>query len=121
LRAETGFSVDHVLTRYDGEPFEPGYIVERVRGLLAGRPVDLRVTEAEAREMAYHYVRIHMHEKARPGRLQTVANGPYDEPVWEVDLVDRKGGATEATLVIGMDTGSLYGCHAVGASPAAAH
>ncbi|HEY6546357.1 MAG TPA: 2-oxoacid:acceptor oxidoreductase subunit alpha [Vicinamibacteria bacterium] len=121
LRAETGFTVDHVLTRYDGEPFEPGYIVERVRAMLAGRPVDLKVTEAEAREMAYHYVRIHMHEKARPGRLQTVANGPYDEPVWEVDLVDRKGGATEATLVIGMDTGSLYGCHAVGGSPAAAH
>jgi hypothetical protein len=79
------------------------------------------VTEAEAREMAYHYVRIHMQEKARPGRLAPVANGPYDEPVWEVELVDRKDGHPEATLVIGMDTGSLYGCHHVPASPAPAH
>jgi 2-oxoglutarate ferredoxin oxidoreductase subunit alpha len=121
LRAETGFSADHVLTRYDGEPFEPGYIVERVKALLASRPVDLKVTEGEAREMAYHYVRIHMQEKARPGRLEQVSNGPYDEPVWEVELVGRKDGTPEATLVIGMDTGALYGCHSVPASPAPAH
>ena len=121
LRAETGFGADHVLTRYDGEPFEPGYIAERVKAFLAGRAVDLRVTEGEAREMAYHYVRIHMQEKARPGRLQQVSSGPYDEPVWEVELVGRKGGAPEATLVIGMDTGSLYGCHSLQASPAPAH
>src|SRR5215470_7983578 len=33
LRAESGFQVDHVLTRYDGEPFEPAWIAERVRAL----------------------------------------------------------------------------------------
>jgi hypothetical protein len=121
LRAETGFRVDHVLTRYDGEPFEPRYIAERVKSFLAGRPVDLRVSEDEAREMAYHYIRIHMQEKTRPGRLAQVSNGPYDEAVWEVELVARKDGHPEATLVIGMDTGSLYGCHALPRAAAAAH
>ena len=41
LRAETGFTVDHVLTRYDGEPFEPAWIAASRPGLPrgpAGRP-----------------------------------------------------------------------------------
>jgi len=113
LRAETGFSVDHVLTRYDGEPFEPAYIARRVKAFLEGRPVDLRVDEHEAREMAYHYVRIHMQEKTRPGRLERANGGGYGEPVWEVELVRRADGRPEGTLVIGMDTGSIYGCHSL--------
>jgi len=51
LRAETGYSVEHVLTPYDGEPFEPAYIVRRVRAFVEGRPPDLRVEESEAREI----------------------------------------------------------------------
>ena len=113
LRAESGFTVDHVLTRYDGEPFEPRYIVERVAALLEGRPVDLKVEEQEAREMAYHYIRIHMQDRTRPARLKQVAAPEYGEPVWEVELVGRSNGQPEATLVIGMDTGSTYGCHAL--------
>ena len=120
LRAESGFSVDHVLVRYDGEPFEPAYIVQRVRGLLEGRPVDLQVDEQEAREMAYHYVRIHMHEKARPGRLTQATGEGYDEPVWEVELVSRTDGTPESLLVIGRDTGSIYGCHSLVSSQRAA-
>jgi hypothetical protein len=113
LRAESGFSVDHVLTRYDGEPFEPAYITRRVRAFLEGRPVDLEVEEHEAREMAYHYIRIHMQDKTRPGRLRKVAAAEYGEPVWEVELVGRADGTPEGLLVIGRETGSTYGSHSL--------
>jgi 2-oxoglutarate ferredoxin oxidoreductase subunit alpha len=109
LRAESGFAVDHVLTRYDGEPFEPAYIARRVRAFVEGRPVDLQVEEHEAREIAYHFIRIHMQDKTRPGRLTRSTNGQYAEPVWEVELVSRADGKAEGLLVIGMDTGSVYG------------
>jgi 2-oxoglutarate ferredoxin oxidoreductase subunit alpha len=112
LRAETGFAVDHLLTRYDGEPFEPAFITRRVKAFLEGRPVDLKVEEGEAREMAYHYVRIHLQDKARPGRVRQAAGAAYGEPVWEVELVRRTDGTPEGTLVIGMDTGSTYGLQA---------
>jgi hypothetical protein len=116
LRAETGFTVDHVLTRYDGEPFEPAYITRLVRDFIEGTPVDLKVQEHEAREMAYHYVRIHMHDRARPGRLGQAARGRYGEPVWEVELVNSTDGNLEGMLVIGMDTGSIHGFHAMASS-----
>ena len=113
LRAESGFTVDHVLTRYDGEPFEPAWVAQRVRDLVAGRPLDLAVQEHEAREMAYHHIRIHMQDKARPRRIQRAARTGYGEPVWAVELVSRTDGAPEGMLVIGMETGSNYGWHAV--------
>ncbi len=111
LRAESGFGADHVLVRYDGEPFEPAWIAERVRAFLEGRPVDLLVAEHEAREMAYHYIRIHMHDRARPARLQPVGESGYGEPLWVVELVNRADGKPEGMLVIGRDTGSMYGWH----------
>ena len=119
LRAETGLSVDHVLTRYDGEPFEPAYITQRVRAFLEGRPVDLQVEEDEAREMAYHHVRIYMHDKARPGSIQKRDDDRFGEPVWEVELVSRKDGTAEGTLVIGMDTGSVHNWQVAAGSPGA--
>lgn len=111
LRAETGFGVDHVITRYDGEPFEPAYIVDRVKSFYEGRPVDLAVQEHEAREIAYHYIRIYKKDGARPGHLTSVASGVNGEAVWEVELLDREDGKPEGTLVIGRDTGSMYGFH----------
>jgi hypothetical protein len=79
------------------------------------------VDEQEAREMAYHYVRIHMQEKTRPGRLkQAAAGNGHDEPVWEVELVSRTDGTPERLLVIGRDTGSIYGCHSLVSSQEAA-
>jgi hypothetical protein len=113
LRAESGFTVDHVLTRYDGEPFEPAWIARRVRELAAGRALDLAVEEHEAREMAYHHIRIHMQDRARPRRIQRAAGNGYGEPVWVVELVNRDNGAPEGLLVIGLHTGSNYGWHAV--------
>jgi hypothetical protein len=109
LRAESGHAADHVLTRYDGEPFEPAWIAERVATLLDGKALDLRVAEHEAREMAYHFVRIHMQDKARPGRLQQVGESGYGEPLWIVELVARTGGQPEGMLLIGRETGSLFG------------
>ena len=111
LRAESGFTVDHVLTRYDGEPFEPAYIAERVKTLLAGKPVDLEVQEHEAREMAYHHIRIHMQDRARPRRLRKVPGAAYGEPVWAVELVNRADARPEGMLVIGATTGAGYGWH----------
>ena len=108
LRAETGFSVDHLLTRYDGEPFEPAYITRRVRAFLEGREDDLQVEEHEAREMAYHHVRVYMKDKTRPGRIEKRDGGRFGEPVWEVELVNREDGTAEAKLVIGMETGSVH-------------
>ena len=116
LRAETGFTVDHVLTRYDGEPFEPAWIAARVKAFLEGKPVDLKVEEHEAREMAYHYIRIHMQEKTRPGRLKASADGAFGEPIWEVELVSRTDGRPEGTLLIGRETGSIYGRHSQASS-----
>jgi 2-oxoglutarate ferredoxin oxidoreductase subunit alpha len=113
LRAESGFTVDKVLTRYDGEPFEPAWIAHRIRELVAGRELDLAVEEHEAREMAYHHIRIHMQDRARPRRIQRAAGNGYGEPVWAVELVSRADGAPEGMLVIGMTTGSNYGWHAV--------
>jgi hypothetical protein len=109
LRAESGFGVHHVLTRYDGEPFEPAYIAQRVRALAEGRRIDLKVEEHEAREMAYHYVRIHLQDKARPGRMHQVSGGSYGEPLWAVELVNRADGRPEGLLVIGMETGAVHG------------
>jgi 2-oxoglutarate ferredoxin oxidoreductase subunit alpha len=111
LRAESGFTVDHVLTRYDGEPFEPAYIAERVKANLAGKPVDLEVQDHEAREMAYHHIRIHMQDRARPGRLRKVSGAAYGEPVWAVELVNRADGRPEGMLIIGATTGAGYGWH----------
>jgi 2-oxoglutarate/2-oxoacid ferredoxin oxidoreductase subunit alpha len=121
LRAESGFTVDHVLTRYDGEPFEPAYIAKRVKAFLEDRPVDLAVEEHEAREMAHHYIRLYLQDRARPKRLVRARDG-YAEPVWEVELVNRADGRPEGLLVIGMDTGAVYGCReaVAGAGPAVA-
>jgi hypothetical protein len=111
LRAESGFTVDHVLTRYDGEPFEPAYIAERVKTLLAGKAVDLEVQEHEAMEMAYHHIRIHMQDRARPRRMRKVPGAAYGEDVWAVELVNRTDARPEGMLVIGASTGAGYGWH----------
>ncbi|MEE8139087.1 MAG: 2-oxoacid:acceptor oxidoreductase subunit alpha, partial [Thermoanaerobaculia bacterium] len=113
LRAETGFSADHLLRRYDGEPFEPAYIRERVEAIVAGEPEDLRVQENEAREIAYHFIRVNLRDKSRPGRLEQVDRDGFDEPVWEVELIGRADLEPQGRLVIGMETGSIHAWQAV--------
>jgi hypothetical protein len=58
-----------------------------------------------------------MQERTRPGRLQRLAVNGHGEPVWEVELVNRESGVPERTLVVGVDTGSIYGCHSPVAAP----
>lgn len=108
LRAETGITVDAKILKYTGEPFGPAEIVAEVQDILAGREKDLLVTEEEASEMAYHYIRVHLRDRARPVRITEMATNGYGEPVWQIDIVDRKQGTPLGQLFIGRDTGSTH-------------
>ncbi len=108
LRAETGFSVDDLILRYDGEPFEPGDIVERVKAILEGHPQNGLVTQNEAREIAYHYIRVYLKEKGRPVGFEEVSDNGYNEPVWQVKISDKKDGGPVGDLFIGRETGSIH-------------
>jgi len=106
-------SAPHVVTRYDGEPLDPAYVVNRVKECVANRAHDLRVQEAEAREMAYHFIRIHLNDDARPARVAERGKSAHGEPVFEVDLVARKGKTPRGRLVIGRETGAVHAFEAM--------
>lgn len=108
LRAETGYSVHDRILKYDGEPFEPHHIVEQVQAILAGQQRSLDVTETEAREIAYHYLRVHLTEKVRPGRIEQQPTNGQGEPIWVVELVNRDSGQKHGELRVGVQTGSTY-------------
>lgn len=108
IRSETGIAMDGHVNRYDGEPMEPLYVVEHVERILAGKPWNLDVTEEEAREMAYHYLRTHYAEKLRPGKITRGTSKGVSEDVWNVELVDRTSGEKQAEMVIGIGTGATY-------------
>ena len=112
LRAETGISVHNQVLRYDGEPFEPLYIVEQIEAILAGRPRVLDVSEDEVRDMAYHYSRVYLGDQARPGRVEK-KSGENGEAVWSVEVLNRGSGAKQGDLKIGVETGSIYSWEAV--------
>jgi hypothetical protein len=106
LRAETGFTVDDLILKYDGEPFEPHHIVEQVQAILAGKARSTDVTQDEAREMAYHYIRVHLADKLRPAKIEHLDGD--DEPIWAVELINRESAAIEGELRIGAETGSIH-------------
>jgi TPP-dependent indolepyruvate ferredoxin oxidoreductase alpha subunit len=108
LRAETGIKADATLLKYAGEPFTPGYITQAVQDILAGRSVSLDVSQDEAREIAYHYIRVKLANEARPVGCEQVSLPDYDEPVWRVTLAGRKEGEPRGTLLIGAQTGATY-------------
>jgi len=108
LRAETGHSVSDQILKYDGEPFEPAQISAQVRAIVAGQPRSLDVTESEAREIAYHYVRVHLNDEFRPGRVQKAAGNGLGEALWKIDVVTREGGEKRGELQVGVETGSTY-------------
>jgi len=68
-----------------------------------------RLTDAEARETAYHYIRTRLHDALRPTQTRLVDGA--NEPVWRVTLVDRKGGRVAGELSIGAETGATLGWH----------
>jgi 2-oxoglutarate/2-oxoacid ferredoxin oxidoreductase subunit alpha len=108
LRAETGISVHDTVLKYDGEPFEPAIISSEVERILAGRPLNLDVSMDDAREMAYHYIRSHLADSARPAEIQMADGNSHGEPLWHVQVVDRASGAARGQLKIGVKTGSIY-------------
>jgi 2-oxoglutarate ferredoxin oxidoreductase subunit alpha len=108
LRAETGHGVSEQILKYDGEPFEPGQIAAQVRAIIEGKPRSLDVTEAEAREIAYHYVRVHLKDEFRPGRVQKTAGNGLGEAIWKIDVVGRENGEKQGELRVGVETGSTY-------------
>jgi 2-oxoglutarate/2-oxoacid ferredoxin oxidoreductase subunit alpha len=108
LRAETGHGVTDQILKYDGEPFEPGTIAKQVRGILKGEKVSLDVNLAEAREIAYHHVRVHMRDEARPGKITKVDGNGFGEPVWQIEIVHRDSGEKQGELQVGVETGSTY-------------
>jgi 2-oxoglutarate ferredoxin oxidoreductase subunit alpha len=108
LRAETGISMDAHINRYDGEPIEPMYVVEHVKNILANKPLDYSVTEEEARDIAYHYLRTHYAEKLRPVKFIKESKNGKGESVWRVELVERATGEKAAEMTIGAETGATY-------------
>jgi hypothetical protein len=108
LRAETGISVDANILKYDGEPFEPRIIAEEVKRIMAGKPLNLDVTSEEAREMAYHYIRAHLGDAARPLNVELRDGNSHGEPVWRVEIVKRASGEKSGELEIGVKTGAVY-------------
>ena len=113
LRAETGISVNDVILKYDGEPFEPHHIVEQLHAILEDRKRSTDVTLEEAREMGYHYVRVHLADKVRPARIEKIEESEYGEPLWQIEMVARDGGQKRGHLSIGAISGSTYSWEAV--------
>jgi 2-oxoglutarate ferredoxin oxidoreductase subunit alpha len=108
LRAETGLTAAATILKYAGEPFTPGYITQAVQAIVAGRPLSLDVSQDEAGEIAYHYIRVKLANEARPVSYEQVALPNYDELVWRVTLVGRQEGEPRGTLLIGVQTGATY-------------
>lgn len=106
VRAETGWQAKHKVLKYDGEPFTPGDIANHVEAWLKGEAPDLSLTEAEARETAYHFIRSQLHDGMRPVDATRVEGDGYGEPAWEVRLADRQDGSPGGELVIGAETGA---------------
>jgi 2-oxoglutarate ferredoxin oxidoreductase subunit alpha len=108
LRAETGYTVHDRMLRYDGEPFEPRQITRQVWAILEARPRSLDVTSAEAREIAYHYIRTHLGEDVRPGQIEKADGNGTGESVWQIEIVHRDSGERRGELRVGVETGSTY-------------
>jgi 2-oxoglutarate ferredoxin oxidoreductase subunit alpha len=106
LRAETGITIDDHIRKYDGEPFEPLYIVNEVKAILEGRERSTDVTMEEAREMAYHYIRTRLSETLRPAAIKRVQPDGIDEGIWEVEVVTREAAENYGVLWIGVTSGS---------------
>ena len=108
IRSETGIAMDAHINRYDGEPIEPKELTERVKEILAGKPLNLDVSEADARELAYHYLRTHNGEKMRPIKLLKESANGFGEPTWNIELAERVSGKKGGTMKIGVKTGATH-------------
>jgi 2-oxoglutarate ferredoxin oxidoreductase subunit alpha len=107
MRAETGHMAGGLILKYDGDPFTPAEIADEVQMRLSGRVPSGRLTEPEARETAYHYIRSRLHDALRPVEARLVEG--EGEPVWRLTLAGRRDGAPAGELTIGADTGATLG------------
>jgi hypothetical protein len=108
LRAETGFTVDDHILKYDCEPFEPHHITQEVKAILEGRERSRDVTVDEAREMAYHYINTQLTETVRPAAITRRGGNGFNEGAWNVEIVSRHSGEKVGDLLIGVETGSTH-------------
>jgi 2-oxoglutarate ferredoxin oxidoreductase subunit alpha len=108
LRSETGIAMDAHINKYDGEPFEPKEVLNLVKEKLAAKPINLDVTEADAKELAYHYLRTHSFEKLRPIKLVREAANGHGEPTWNIELAERVSGKKGGSMKVGVKTGATY-------------
>jgi 2-oxoglutarate ferredoxin oxidoreductase subunit alpha len=115
IRSETGIKMDGHINKYDGEPIEPKFILEHVKRILAGKELALEVTEEEAKDLAYHYIRTHAMEKLRPSKFHMDSANGHGEPIWNIELTERATGKTAAHMKVGVSTGSTYSFQKVAA------
>lgn len=108
IRAETGIAMDNLITGYEGELMSPNTVASRVKEILDGKKHSLDVSEDEAREIAYHYLRTHYGEKLRPAAISRHEANGREEPTYHIDLVERVSGNKQAQLEVGVETGSTY-------------
>ena len=114
VRAETGISMHAHINKYDGEPLEPLEIVNQVKAIMANKAYDYTLTEKEARDIAYHYLRTHYAEKMRPSKVVRENKDGKGEPCWRVELVERTSGDKQAEMIIGAESGATYSFEKVG-------
>lgn len=108
IKAETGVSMHAHVNKYDGEPLEPAWVIDRVREILNGKRVDLNVSECDAKDIAYHYLRTHYAEKLRPTKAVLESKNGKGESIWRVELVERATGNRAGEMTIGAETGATY-------------
>jgi 2-oxoglutarate ferredoxin oxidoreductase subunit alpha len=108
LRSQTGIKADDLVLKYDGEPMTPGFIARHVEAIVCGTPRTQAVDRDEAREIAYHFIRIELGDEGRPIQLEKNRHAGYDEPVWQVTVADRRAGDPLGTLFIGVETGATH-------------
>ena len=89
-------------------PYTPGDIAQSVLEIVEGRPRSLDVSEDEAGQIAYHYIRVTLGYDARPVGYERVSLAGVDERLWQVTIVGRKEGEPRGTLLIGVQTGATY-------------
>src|SRR5207253_9493710 len=108
FRPETIHAASDKLLKSDGEPLEPAARAAQVRAILKGQAHSLDVSQSEAREIAYHYVRVYLGDEVRPGNIGKAESNGYGEPIWNVEIVNRETGAKTGELRVGVQTGSTY-------------
>jgi pyruvate/2-oxoacid:ferredoxin oxidoreductase alpha subunit len=108
IKAETGISMDAHVNKYDGEPIEPNWLIDRINEIINGKKVDLTVSQEDAKEIAYHYLRTHYAEKLRPVKAVLESKNGKGESIWRIELIERATGNKGGEISIGAETGATY-------------